>query len=189
MNNDYLWEKKGSDAEIEGLEDLLSGFKYQPVEPPMLSPVLVLNEPARMPWWKFSLAFAVPACLLVAITVGFLVTRLGNEPSATIISSGPRSPEVVGQEMPALKEPDVSKIDEKRIEKIEVPSNVKTVFIPRSKTETQRPTRAKYRQIKRSKIETLTAEERFAYDQLKLALSITGSKLKVVSDTVNRTED
>jgi hypothetical protein len=35
----------------------------------------------------------------------------------------------------------------------------------------------------------LTAEEQFAYRQLMLALSITGSKLKIVQDTIDGTED
>jgi hypothetical protein len=38
-------------------------------------------------------------------------------------------------------------------------------------------------------VETLTAEEKYAYDQLMLALSITGSKLKIVKDKIAGTED
>jgi hypothetical protein len=35
----------------------------------------------------------------------------------------------------------------------------------------------------------LTKEEQYAYDQLKVALWLTGSKLKVVQDTINRVDD
>jgi len=36
---------------------------------------------------------------------------------------------------------------------------------------------------------TLTKEEQYAYDQLRVALFITGSKLKVVQDTIDRVDD
>ena len=35
----------------------------------------------------------------------------------------------------------------------------------------------------------LTEEEKYAYGQLMLALSITGSKLKIVKDTINGVEE
>jgi hypothetical protein len=40
-----------------------------------------------------------------------------------------------------------------------------------------------------AKTENLTRDERYAYDRLMLALSITGSKLKVVQDTIDRKGD
>ena len=36
MNNDYLWDKTGEDAEIESLENLLGGLRFQPTAPPAL---------------------------------------------------------------------------------------------------------------------------------------------------------
>jgi len=35
----------------------------------------------------------------------------------------------------------------------------------------------------------LTAEEQYAYDQVRVALWLAGSKLKVVQDTINRTDE
>ena len=39
------------------------------------------------------------------------------------------------------------------------------------------------------KLNKLTKEEEYAYDQLKLALTITGSKLKLLKDKVESVED
>ncbi len=187
MKHDYLWDKTGGDAEIEGLENMLSGLKYEPAAPPRLPVAEVLNESAKTPWWKFSIAFAVPACLLLAVAVGFWTMSLGGDPVASLAGSDnpafaapaeQRSSEVSPEAKTATPEP----------EKPEIAKPLKTIFTQRTRSNDVRPVRAKYRQ-KRQRFETLTSEERFAYDQLKLALSITGAKLKVVSDTVNRTED
>ena len=36
MNEEYLWNKTGSDAEIEGLENALKAFSYKQTAPPEL---------------------------------------------------------------------------------------------------------------------------------------------------------
>lgn len=187
MKNDYLWDKTGGDAEIEGLEDLLSGFKYESVSPPRLPAVAALAEPTRTPWWKFSLAFAVPACLLLAVAIGFWTLSLGDDPAASLTESG--KPAFVASAVPRSTEglPE-AKWTAPQPDRPEVAKPLKTIFTSRTRSNNVRPARAKYRQ-KKQRFETLTSEERFAYDQLKLALSITGAKLKVVADTVNRAED
>lgn len=186
MKNDYLWDKKGGDAEIEGLENLLSGFEYQAVAPPVLPTAFVVNDSAKTPWWKFSLAFAAPVCLLIAVTVGFWATRQGNvEQSAQNDQS---SPLVSREDRPEMVKPETKRSETEKME-IKTPSPVKTVFTQSRKSDEHRTVRTKFRQQKKQRFETLTSEEKFAYDQLKLALSITGSKLKVVADTVNRAED
>jgi hypothetical protein len=187
MKHDYLWDKTGGDAEIEGLENLLSGLKYELAAPPRLPVGEVLNASAKTPWWKFSIAFAVPACLLLAVAVGFWTMRLRDDPTASLAASDkpafaanadPSSTEVSPEARRTAPQP----------ERHEVAKPLKTIFTQRTRSNDVRPVRSKYRQ-KKQRFETLTSEERFAYDQLKLALSITGAKLKVVSDTVNRTED
>lgn len=186
MKNDYLWDKTGDDTAIKGLENLLSGLKYQPTAPPVL-PVAIELKPEKAPWWKFSLAFAVPACVLIVALAGFWMTRptpqlqAGNEvketPPANVI------------QQPAPRNSTETRASEPEIAKSTPPKMVTTLFTPepRKKPKTY-AVQAKYRK-RQPRIETLTSEERFAYNQLKLALSITGSKLKVVSDTINRAED
>ena len=44
-------------------------------------------------------------------------------------------------------------------------------------------------QVTKTKKENLTKEEKYAYDRLMFALSIAGSKLKVVQDTIDRKGD
>jgi len=183
MNNDYLWDKSGEDREIEGLEDLLSGQRYQQTAPPALPVAVELNTAAKAPWWKFSLAFAVPACLLAVVLIGFWMARQGTELQAFKQDNNVPLQIFVPQE--PVKE---SEAVEPEIAKDAAPKPVKTIFTPEAKKRSNRAVNTAYRRPQ-TKFDSLTSEERFAYDQLMLALSITGSKLKVVSDTINRTED
>lgn len=188
MNNDYLWDKTGDDAEIEGLENLLSGLKYQPTDPPVLPVVIELKAESKTPWWKFSLAFAVPACLLIAILAGFWITRPTQRLQAvnglkeTLPASG-------SSQIPsAVNNPEANK-QETEIAKDTSPKLITTLYTTKPKRkEMTHAVETRYRK-RQPKFESLTSEEKFAYDQLKLALSITGSKLKVVADTINRAED
>ena len=188
MNNDYLWDMTGDDAEIEGLENLLSGLKYQPTTPPVLPVVIELKTEPKTPWWKFSLAFAVPACLLIAILAGFWMTRPTQQLKAVNEVKEFQPPSGPPQIPSAITSPE-SPTPETEIAKDTSPKLVTTLYTPKPKRkEMTYAVQTRYRK-RQPKFETLTSEEKFAYDQLKLALSITGSKLKVVSDTINRAED
>lgn len=189
MENDYLWDKNGGDAEIERFESLLSGFKYEAMPPPRLPVAVIVDQPRSNAWWKFTLAFAVPACLLVALGFAFWAMGTGGEKPTLNAQTEINSPSLIEREInrevvkpeTELVEPEITKPLEAKIEK--------TIFTPRTRSLAPRSMPAKHRPVPKQSIETLTAEEKFAYGQLKLALSITGSKLKVVSDTVNRAED
>ena len=183
MNNDYLWDKTGDDTEIKGLENLLSGLKYQPTAPPVL-PVAIELKASTALWWKFSLGFAVPACVLIAVLAGFWMTRPTPQLQAVNEVDQIQTP------LPQSQNP----VAETKITKVEIAKGapakmVTTLFNPAPKKKPKTyAVQAKYRK-RQQRFDTLTSEERFAYDQLMLALSITGSKLKVVSDTINRAED
>lgn len=186
MNNDYLWDKTGDDAEIKGLENLLSSLKYQPTAPPV-PPVAVEIKSATFPWWKFSLAFAVPACVLIAVLAGFWMT--GPAPQLRAVNERKEAPPANILQDQAVQNSSKTEESEPEVAKNTLPKIVTTLFSPGSKKKTKiDAVQAKYRK-RQPRFDTLTSEERFAYDQLKLALSITGSKLKVVSDTINRAED
>ncbi|MBK6590715.1 MAG: hypothetical protein IPG22_20775 [Acidobacteria bacterium] len=186
MNNDYLWDKSGDDAEIKGLENLLSGLKYQPTAPPVL-PVSIDLKAVKAPWWKLSLALAVPACVLFAVLAGIWMTR--PTPQLQAVNELKETPLTNVSQEPATRNSTETKASEPDIAKNTLPKVVTTLFTPEPKKKTKTyAVQAKYRK-RQPKFDTLTSEERFAYDQLKLALSITGSKLKVVSDTINRAED
>jgi hypothetical protein len=186
MKDDYLWDKKGSDAEVEGLEDLLASFRYESVAPPRLPVESITSQPQNAVWWKFSLTFAVPACLLIVIGIGFLLTRTGNDQQAVTLPNETALPLSRLERSPTSEAPKLSSEDPE----VNPPAEIKTVkTIYTQPVKAQKPIRTKYRAAKARQFETLTSEERFAYDQLRLALSITGEKLKVVTDTVNRAED
>ena len=182
MREEYLWSKKGSDGEVERLEDLLSEFRYVPDRPfatNASNAVLELEAPRRFRW---VFAFTAPAFATLILGVWFVFqTTEGSlrardqisEKQQTIVQSD------VAPYVEKTSTPDnaVSKTQTRKPE----PTIVKTVFRPRV--------------TKRRQIETLTAvnkltsEEKYAYDRLMLALSIAGNKLKVVQDTIDRKSD
>ena len=178
MMSEYLWDKTGEDGEIEGLETVLSGFRYQPMAPPAL-PVAISVATTKASWWKFSLAFAVPACLLLAMVIGFWLTRQGAERAVTQpIATQNQTPDTT----PAVRAAEPEFVKEA------TPQIVRTIFTPEPKHRSRNLVQTSLRK-RQPKFDTLTSEELDAYNQVKLALSITSSKLKVVSDTINRAED
>ena len=66
MKEDYLWNKTGSDPEIERLENALKAFRYQQIAPPVL-PAKVVPFERKSPRGvlRLSLAFASFAALLI----------------------------------------------------------------------------------------------------------------------------
>ncbi len=183
MNDEYIWDKKGSDAEIERLEGLLSGFQYKSAAAPR---VPVVSEDRSWGFWpRLSLGFA-GAGAFAAIVAAVFFFRVG-EPANIVV----QTPSTAVIEPNAAAENILPpSVEEKQ--PIETPAPVTTVYRPKEPTRNAPPLRASTRpRSKRIKIspDALTAEERYAYEQLKIALAITGTKLKAVSDTVNGTED
>jgi len=182
MNEEYLWSKKGSDREIETFESLLSEFRFKEGSPPELPAVNIVNVSAQFKR-RFSWA-AMFATAAAAVVLGMIwITR----------STGESSVDIANTPFPAIP---VSNASEKRTEttssfepaaqkaslpSLKKPRFVKTIFRTRRDMRDPQPTVAK--------TDTLTRDERYAYDRLMLALSITGSKLKVVQDTIDRKGD
>src|SRR4030095_14620048 len=71
MKEDYLWNKTGSDAEIEKLENALKAFQFQAQEPPAL-PTKVTSSDEKRPFSFFKLGFAFAFAASVAV-VAFAV--------------------------------------------------------------------------------------------------------------------
>ena len=203
MENDYLWDKTGEDKEIEQLENALIRFCYQPAAPPVLPvKVLQIEEKRRYSFFNFRFAIAGFACLAV-IFVGlgvFLnisndtieeVTDLSqpivapfeipNEPIVRTRSDSDLATPGAGIPHVTTRGSDftVRLVETKQIQPkfVAVPKPAKIVF---------RQTAPK---VKPNKTIQLTAEEKYAYHQLMLALSITGAKLKEVKDKANNIED
>lgn len=179
MNDEYLWQKTGEDPEIERLEKALAVFRYR--DAAAAAPVVTAADegPRR---WPISLAFAFASVVAVAIlAAGWLqISRDTADPGIT--------PEVV-----SLPERTSAAFINDRKQTTDVPERNMTRYERRRKINVKRAsfhrrTKAKDRTPTDS-IAALTAEERYAYRQLMLALSITGSKLKIVQDTIDGTVD
>ena len=198
MKEDYLWDKTGGDPEIEKLENALKAFRYKESEPPAL-PAKIIPFERKSPRRFFQFAFAFTAsAALVIVSLGVLFQfSIGEiEPVDDLAKSivpqiEVEIPEEVSDEKfrnaDSVKPTDltVTKINtlkqttKRKVVKANSFVPVKTAqnqTIAR-KTEVQNPTVA------------LTEEEKYAYNQLMLALSITGSKLKMVKDRVEGIEE
>jgi len=183
MNNDYLWDKTGDDAEVEQLEDLLSGFRYVETDPPELPAMNII--PVRASWqsrfgWILALGTAAAVVVLAAIYVQTL--RMPQQPT---------------EDKAAITAPNVDTTASVNTPPTPIDIPAVTTAVPK-KREAPRATQAivktrKPRAIapllaRKEPAEKLTKEELYAYNQVKLALFITGSKLRTVSDVIDKIE-
>jgi len=190
MKKDYLWDKTGEDPEIERLENALAVFRYQGGEPPAL-PAKIIPFERKAPRGFFRLAFAFAACaafVIASLGVWFQFPNkkieVANDSTETI---APQIIEKVSAETP------VKKSDDLIVEKVEVPkqslkSNVAKVKKPVPAIVRQNKLTVQNVAVKKPTVK-LTKEEKYAYSQLMLALSITSSKFKMVKDKVENVEE
>jgi hypothetical protein len=195
MNEDYLYNKTGEDAEIENLENLLKDFRLQNTKAPMLPANIAIFQPK--PRRKvFRYAFAIAASLLIAIMIGVwakfskiennfvadsIEVKENQKDEVVSVNIEPKKPENVV--FNPINKPN-RKFENKRI----TPTKFiqKAVFQNvnlKSRIKIQ-PTKV----LPNKQIFNFTDEEKFAYEQLKLALSITGSNLKTVKEKIDNKE-
>lgn len=184
MNNEYLWSKSGNDPEIEKLETALAPLRYREALPPRpTSNEVAVGE--RQPRWRITWTAFAFAASVAAISIAWAVWPLrpvGENGFSTV----PDLVFVSGAESPMLNVP------------AEPTAPDTHISVPPARRERRRisPTTASgVRRIKakdaapNDSVATLSDEEKYAYRQLMLALSITGSKLKIVKDTIDGTEN
>ena len=183
MNDEYLWSKKGSNPEIERLEGLLSQYRCEPdavpvfVSPPLESASRVFGK--RFAW---IVGIAAPSFALALFgfwfintgTVGDLQVRATRTDDAVV-----KIQEHVETSVPVKHSEDEHKTERRGPILKTKPTLVKTIY------------RSQRKKADQTRTQTLTAknltfEEKYAYDRLRLALSIAGTKLKVVQDTIDR---
>ena len=183
MNDEYLWQKTGEDPEIERLEKTLAVFRYRNAVP--AAAAIVADEPAAERAWRWRLssafAFASFAAIVIATVVWLETTRDGDADIGDVVFVQSPADAQVFEPIVEPGPPPVQTAPERR------PRNTRGK-INRTNASVYRRPIAKHAAPKYS-IAALTKEERHAYEQLMLALSITGSKLKIVQDTINGTED
>jgi hypothetical protein len=181
MKDEYLWSKEGNDREVERLEDLLSEFRFVPGAAPKLPPTdsVSVKQPRRTFRWVF--AFATPAFAALVLAVWFFLP-----PNDGVVRSRVAETNSAARNyQPSDSQPTeiTTPAGDRKYSNVRKPppTMVKTVF--------------RSHRTKRERIESLvaknqlSAEEKYAYDRLMLALSIAGTKLKVVQDTIDRKTD
>lgn len=192
MKEDYLWDKTGAkDPEIERMEKALAAFRYRETAAPEI-PAPIVSAKTELPRRSFRLSFALAALTTAAIFVCFGVWfQVSNYRIETVKDLPKTFAPPVAVETPS--ENAVSKPNDSFVKKIAAPKKSvqsKIVKIERkiSSVAIRKVLIARNQKPKKPAVK-LTAEEKYAYDRLMLALSITGSKLKLVTDKVYGAEN
>ena len=192
MKEDYLWDKSGDDAEIKGLENALAAFRYQETAPPALAQkVFTLEKPKKRGLFGFGFGFAAFASVVLVLSVVWFQLSGSKTPVAETVSGTSvvnRAQKTAGDSFIAPRE---------TVEPVKPAETLPLSAQPQIVKVRQTIAPAARRRVKVAAphkkaiepAETLTAEEQYAYDQLMLALAITGSKLKIVKDKINNIEE
>lgn len=188
MKNDYLWDGQGSDPEIEKLETALSAFRYAETDPPELPADNIIVVGRQQPRGRFGFIYAFSAAVIllgfVGLTFRMMSSKSDNAAVRPIGTALPVSNEQIVNTAKSNPAPFVSSQSDKTSPALKT---VKAVQIT-NRPKTNKPLLASTRAAKEPDVK-LTTEEKYAYRQLMLALSITGSKLKQVHETIDRIEE
>lgn len=192
MKEDYLWDKSGADAEIQALENALKAFRCKVTAPPALPPkVFVLEESHARRIFNFRLIFAFASCAAAVLILLGISFRFANY--QTTNSNDFSAANSTLSETKFLPNPPAHETEFTKFKEAEPPQKIvttKVVKIRRSVPAKPLTDKISARNIKPKNSEiALTKEEKYAYEQLMLALSITSSKLKMVKDKANGIEE
>lgn len=204
MKEDYLWDKTGSDSEIEKLESTLKTYRLKDTSPPIIPVVEFETEiatPAKSNWLMRP-AFAAFGCLVIAAVSLILLNNL-REPEQAIAAAEDTNPieSKIESKNPAPVKIVSSK--EEILHTQEKPLKItKASFSTQLKKRRQlarkqqlRAQKISYKKVMKSRakpkltkskknVVRLTKEEKEAYDQLLKALAITGSQMKIVREGI-----
>jgi hypothetical protein len=197
MNEEYLWDKTGEDAEIEKLENALRAFRYKENAPPALPAKIVpftkqAEKALPQKRGNFRFAFALAACAAFVFFGLSVWTRISSEKFETAKTGSSEIKAETPREMQNNQEIQENIVSISETNKIDSPKKsvqpkaVKIKAVAAPKTRSSKLV-AKNSEAKKPPVK-LTEEEQYAYDQLMLALSITSSKLKIVKDKVEGIE-
>jgi negative regulator of sigma E activity len=181
MNEEYLWEKNGTDSEIQRLEELLSPMRYVPAAPPSLH---VAKRPAfgwLRAWITPATGALAAAGVVLAIGAGWQLSkpgRVNEQASVQAPVKVEREQPLPATSEPAAPAPPVSKPI----------SATRALHVPKMHSPRPQLASTKYRKP-RSLDTRITKEELRAYEQVMLALSIASDKLKLVSEAANGSDE
>jgi len=171
MNNEYLWEKTGQDHEIEKLEESLAAFRYRETAPPSLP----VKKTAHRWNWRFTLAFASAAAAMIMMATWLQIPDSIDTNNATTTF-------VLDSEIP---EPAPVEIKSVPFQPTAAPARPAARPDRPKKNYAAAPLIARSTRTNKSATASLTREERYAYERLMLALSISSSKLKIARDAID----
>ncbi|HYJ90969.1 MAG TPA: hypothetical protein VEV84_06660 [Pyrinomonadaceae bacterium] len=186
MRHKYLFEKEGSDPEIERLEELLSVYRIDPVVP-SFGRVLNHAKPATT-FSKLRLLItygSVGAFAAITLAVVMGTIWLNRQPE-NVVALNPAEivPMEVIDTMTVPDQPDSLARDDKnpsrRVFEISKARHIQSA--PSRKSQLAKVER-------KPNSPRLTPEEKYAYEQVRLALWLAGSKIKVVQDTINGVDE
>jgi hypothetical protein len=180
MNNDYLWDRTGTDPEIEGLEAQLEGLRFRPADPPTVPARAIVLEPARPNWLlRLGLGFATASAACAALIFALFTTGEAPAPvAAVVVEEAP--PAITKTEVRPTPPPEVNYVKASSAAPPQKPKPKKR--IKREAKFTPAPVEP------RPLPETFTAEERDAYRQLMTALAVTSENLNIVREKLNGTD-
>ncbi len=205
---EYLWNKTGAaDLEIERLENALQVFRYDVASnAPLVLPAKIIPFRKELSpsfssrkVFRFALAFAACA-VFVAGLLGIWFQIFSNDSAETEMSSAeiiaPQSYAPFVANEPTIKESNkpvvtkssysiAKKLENRKQPNVGKPFNARKVF-PAIDFQNKKTVR-NIEPVKQ--IVKLTEEEKYAYERLMLALSITSSKFKLVKDKVEGIEE
>ena len=190
--SDYLWNKEGNDEEVAALEKKLSAFSSETSKSPVLKP-----EPEATLFQQISLFWKLSPVVAASLVLGlFFLMPIEQKIESASVGAG------INVSIP--NEPIRSKSLQKPIEILPKKTHTETsiskknnLIVRKRKPKKKRkaPTRGMIRNVPAEKkasakkpLESITAEERAAYEQLKKALAITSSNLSILKEKVNGDE-
>jgi|GEM_PF-988145 len=204
MKEDYLWDKAGSDPEIEKLENTLIVLRQKDTTPPELpekSFVITKTEAPQKRWFSlFPMRTAAIACVaLVVVSFSiFQYLRIENTNLAQKTSETPSKKNPVSVKNPTERKQQVE--DENLITSQVISTKEPKITQRAVKLKRRASARFRHRKAfarnfkprnlaKKPKAIKLTLEEKEAYDQLMKALAITSSQLQIARDKIRGTEE
>lgn len=209
MKEDYLWDKKGSDAEIENLENALKAFRQKDLTPPELptktfvvDKTNIQNESPRR-FLQFALA-GFASLALVIISIGaFQILSSNNQTLSKNTSEKVSDKETTLENLVTAKQNKKTEDNEIKNQTVE-PKFEKAKFVRKRVVKNQLVKRKKrvtnktrykntlarkvkpksLKQTPETQTVRLTKEEKDAYDQVMRALAITGSQMRIVQEKI-----
>ena len=189
MKEDYLWDKTGEDPEIQRLENALQVFRYKETAPPAL-PAKIIPFERKTPRKFFRLAFAFAACAAFVIVSLGVWLQISSEKIEVAKDSTETTVTPVSKKV--FDKIADEKLDDLTVKNVEVPkqsAEQKFIKIRKLIPASVRQNKTIAQNVEVKKVVKLTKDEKYAYDQLMLALSITSSKLKLVEEKIYGVEE